>query len=252
MLDESFMHVDEFKAKNEEFITKTQDLAEKLNKVNEELKVSQTNKCELEKIIEGHNQSFIELNNKIESGENILNENQKTIENFITEKLELQTKILGMQSELETANMENVSKIDKQQKMIEILESQTLELNEKIKTYEEKLSENDTNMQEMKAKYEKELEELQEKNLDSESDLSSNYEAREVELKKNFKNKVQELKRENTLIEKKYNLYKDMYKKLKNEKLDIVQYGSNTTATFVNPDFGSNNEALNISDLAEN
>merc|ERR1711976_389077 len=165
---------------------------------------------------------------------------------------ELQTKILGMQSELETANMENVSKIDKQQKMIEILESQTLELNEKIKTYEEKLSENDTNIQEMKAKYEKELEELQEKNLDSESDLSSNYEAREIELKKNFKNKVQELKRENTLIEKKYNLYKDMYKKLKNEKLDIVQYGSNTTATFVNPDFGSNNEALNISDLAEN
>merc|ERR1712170_127288 len=140
MLDESFMHVDEFKAKNEEFITKTQDLAEKLNKVNEELKISQTNECELEKIIEGHNQSFIELNNKIESGENILNENQKTIENFITEKLELQTKILGMQSELETANMENVSKIDKQQKMIEILESQTLELNEKIKTYEEKLS----------------------------------------------------------------------------------------------------------------
>jgi len=71
------------------------------------------------------------------------------------------------------------------------------------------------------------IEDLKDQNLDSQSDLSICFENREQELKKIFKSKLDDYKRENTLIEKKFNLYKDMYKKLKNEKLDIVQYGSN-------------------------
>ena len=85
--------------------------------------------------------------------------------------------------------------------------------------------------------------------MDSESDITICFEDREQELKKMFKSKLEDYKRENILIEKKYNLYKDMYKKLKNEKLDIVQYGSNPSdpkILFLNPACNANSD-LNLS-----
>jgi len=52
-------------------------------------------------------------------------------------------------------------------------------------------------------------------------------------MKKKMKEDRIKFERELRLTDKKFNLYKEMYKKLKNEKLDIIQFGSNTDSNNV-------------------
>jgi len=126
-------------------------------------------------------------------------------------------------------------------------------LNQKLTESEYKMTQKSNDFEKIKLKYEQNLEDLKDHNMDSESDITICFESREQELKKMFKSKLEQYQRENVLIEKKYNLYKDMYKKLKNEKLDIVQYGSNSSdpkILFLNPACNANSD-LNLSMISQ-
>jgi len=79
----------------------------------------------------------------------------------------------------------------------------------------------------------------QEKALENEGEIQEMYLKREEALKKQMKDYKIQAEREIRLYEKKFMLYKNMYTKIKNEKLDLVEYQNMVDGSqkkiFVNP-----------------
>jgi len=206
------------------------------------LKSTEEHKIELQSKLDSKNAELSALDDLIVTQKELLSEQENKITKLNESAKFTSEEVLKMRDNLKLV-VEEVEDLKKSQNENAMLlndkNSQITKLTQEINEYQEKIDENEktfiANIEETKERI---IDQERENALDSEGELVEMYLKREETLKKKLKEAQLQAQREVRLYEKKFLLYKNMYNKIKNEKLDVLQYGSNT---------GSDNKVLFIS-----
>lgn len=238
-LEESFLVVDEsskiFQQKESEATAQISELIAELCKVKAEHKMVSEEKAELQDHYNARQKEFTDLTLQLDAKAVEVNDKSVIVDSLKVALLELKSQI----STLNSSNIENLEKLANVQGEMTELKASLVGAEKKIAEDEEsRRVELDETIQQIR-------DDEQDRALDSEAEVTEHYKKRETSLKKQFVDFQADANRKVRLAEKRVAMFKNMYNKIKNEKLELVPIGNEKYL------FLSEKDTLNLSQMSD-
>ena len=238
-LEESFLVVDEsskiFQQKDSIAKEQISELIAELCKVQADHKKVSEEKMELQDHYNARQKAFTDMTMQLDARAVEVNDKSVIVESLKVALLELKSQI----SNLKTSNSQNLEQLANVQGEMTELKASLIAAEKKIAEDEEsRRVELDETIQQIR-------DDEQDRALDSEAEVTEHYKKREGSLKKQFVDFQADANRKVRLAEKRVAMFKNMYNKIKNEKLELVPIGNEKYL------FLSEKDTLNLSQMSD-
>jgi chromosome segregation ATPase len=238
-LEESFLVVDEsskiFQQKESEATAQISELIAELFKVKADHKKLTEEKMELQDHYNARQKKYTDLTLELDARVVEVGDKSVIVDSLKVALLELKSQI----SNLKTSNSQNLEQLAN-------VQGEMIELKASLVAAEKKIADDEESRRvELDETIQQIRDDEQDRALDSEAEVTEHYKKREGSLKKQFVDFQADANRKVRLAEKRVAMFKNMYNKIKNEKLELVPIGNEKYL------FLSEKDTLNLSQMSD-